>query len=97
ETEVNKNNVEIASSTEQLAKLRKSLKGLSKEDEKTIDQKAKYDKEEAIIEALKNELETTQKHVGNLVEALEGEEAEEEEVELENKALIGRIQSKYAS
>src|SRR3989344_2453159 len=97
ETEVDKNNVEIVSSTEQLGKLRKSLKGLSKEDQKTIDQKAKYDNEEAIIEGLKNQLETTQDHVGNLVKALESEEVEEEEVELENKALIGRIQTKYAS
>jgi type III restriction enzyme len=97
EAEVDKNSVEIASSTEQLAKLRKSLKGLSKEDEKIIDQKIKYDSEEAIIDALKNKLETTQDHVETLVEALKGEEVEEEEVELENKALIGRIQSKYAS
>src|SRR3989338_3445502 len=97
EAEVDKNNVEIASSTEQLGKLRKSLKGLSKEDQEVIDQKAKYDNEEAIIEGLKNELKTTQEHVNGLVEALESEEVEEEEVELENKALIGRIQTKYAS
>ncbi|NTV31321.1 AAA family ATPase [candidate division WWE3 bacterium] len=96
--EIDKNNVEIASSTKQLEKLRKSLKGLSKEDQETIDQKAKYDNEEAIIEGLKNELETTQKHVGSLVvEALESEDVEEEDFELENKSLIGRIQEKYAS
>ncbi|MFZ2253029.1 MAG: AAA family ATPase [Minisyncoccia bacterium] len=97
EAEVNKNNVEMASSTEQLGKLRKSLKGLSKEDQNVIDQKAKYDNEEAIIEGLKNELETTQEHISRLVEALESEDVEEEDVELENKALIGRIQTKYAS
>lgn len=97
EQEFDKNNVEIASSTEQLGKLRKSLKGLSEEDQKVIDQKAKYDNEEAIIENLKNELETAQKHVNNLVEALKSNEKEEEDVELENKTLISSIQTKFAS
>ena len=98
EAEVDKNNVEIASSTEQLGKLRKSLKGLSEEDQKTIDQKAKFDNEEAIIENLKNELETAKDHVGTLVEALESDEEEEDEdVELENKTLIESIQKKFTS
>lgn len=97
EAEVDKNNVEIASSTEQLGKLRKSLKGLSEEDQKVIDQKSRYDNEEAIIENLKNELKTTQDHVGNLVEALENDAEEEEDVELENKTLISSIQTKFAS
>lgn len=98
EAEVDKNNVEIASSTEQLGKLRKSLKGLSEEDQKTIDQKAKFDNEEAIIENLKNELETAKDHVGILVEALESDEEEEDEdVELENKTLIESIQKKFTS
>ncbi len=97
ETEVDKNNVEITSSTEQLGKLRKSLKGLSDEDQKTIDQKAKYDNEEAIIEGLKNKFETTKEHVGTLVEALEGDEEGEEDGELENKTLIKSIQTKYTS
>ncbi len=97
--EVDKNNIEIASSTEQLGKLRKSLKGLSEEDQKIIDQKAKYDDEEAIIESLKNELETKQGHVDSLVEALENPEEEEEteEGELENKVLINSIQTKFAA
>lgn len=97
ETEIEKNAVEIASLTEQLTGLRKSLKGLSEEDQKTIDQKAKYDNEEAIIENLKNELETTQEHVDTLAKTLESEKGEEDEVELENKILIGNIQAKYAS
>ncbi len=97
ETEIEKNAVEIASLTEQLTGLRKSLKGLSEEDQKTIDQKAKYDNEEAIIENLKNELETTQEHVDTLAKTLESEKGEEDEVELENKVLIGNIQAKYAS
>src|SRR5207302_4657176 len=64
-TEVDKNNVEIASSSEQLGKLRKSLKGLSAEDQKTIDQKTKYDNEEAIIEDLKNQL-RSEEHTSEL-------------------------------
>jgi type III restriction enzyme len=97
--EVNKNNVEIASSSEQLEKLRKSLKGLSEEDQKTINQKEKYDNEEAIIENLKNELNTAENHVGTLVEAFksEGREVGDEDIELENKILISGIQKKFAS
>jgi type III restriction enzyme len=97
ETEVDKNAVEIASLTEQLTGLRKGLKGLSEEDQKTIDQKAKYDNEEALIENLKNELETAQEHVATLVESLESEDEEEGEEELENITLIKSIQTKYAS
>lgn len=97
EAEVEKNNVEIASLTEQLAKLRKSLKGLSAADEKTIGQKPKYDDEEAIIEALQNQLETTQENVQALVDSFSGGEEEEEEVELENKAAINDIRKKFAS
>lgn len=97
ETEVNKNSVEMASLTEQVGKQRKSLKGLSEADQKIIDQKAKYDEEETIIEALKNQLETTQEHVGTLVEALETEDEEEEDAELENKALLKSIRTKFGS
>ncbi|MCX6756351.1 MAG: AAA family ATPase [Candidatus Nomurabacteria bacterium] len=98
ETEVEKNNVEIASVTEQLDKLRKSLKGLSKEDQKTINQKAKYDEEETIIGDLQNELSTAQ----GSVESLEAEfykdvATQEEEAELENTAIIKDIKKKFAS
>ncbi|MFZ5391895.1 MAG: TrlF family AAA-like ATPase [Patescibacteria group bacterium] len=97
DTEIEKNAVEIASLTEQLTGLRKSLKGLSEDDQRTIDQKAKFDNEEAIIENLKNELETTQAHVDNLAKTLASEKGENEDVDLENKVLIGNIQAKYAS
>lgn len=95
--EVEKNSVEITSSTEQLDKLRKGLKGLSEEDQKTIDQKVKYDNEEAVIESLSNEIETTHGHVRNLTEALETNNEKEKYANLENQALIDRIQVSVAS
>jgi chromosome segregation ATPase len=69
EAEVNKNAVEIASLTEQLGKLRKGLKGLSAEDQKTIEQKSKYDDEEAIIEAFQNRLDAAGESVQSLAES----------------------------
>ena len=94
--EIEKNNVEITSLAEQLEKLRKSLKGLSEDDRKTIDQKAKYDEEEAVIESLKNELSTAQGNV-EMLEANFGknEEVQVEEVELQNKAVIKDIKGKF--
>jgi chromosome segregation protein len=96
--EIDKNNVEIASLTEQLGKLRKGLKGLSEEDQKTIDEKAKYDNEEAIIEGLKNELTTAHESVQTLESSFTEDDAEEEEdAELQNEALIQGIRKKFAS
>lgn len=98
ETEVEKNTVEIASLAEQLGKMRKGLKGLSEADQKVIDQKAKYDDEEAIIEALQNQLNTAQENVQTLVDSFREEDEEAEEgAELENKAVIKGIRKKFAS
>jgi len=97
ETEVDKNNVEIASLTEQLGKLRKGLKGLSEADQKIIEQKSKYDEEEAIVEALQNQLETAEENVQTLVDSFGEDEEGEEEGEIENKAAIKDIKKKYAS
>lgn len=98
ETEVDKNNVEITSLTEQVGKLRKGLKGLSEADQKIIDQKAKYDEEEAIIEALQNQLDTTQESVQTLVDSFEeDEEEDDDEAEIENKAVIKDIRKKFAT
>jgi len=98
EAEVNKNTVEIASGTEQLGKLRKGLKGLSAEDQKTIEQKSKFDDEEAIIEALQNKLDTAQESVQALVDSFtEDEEDDEGEYEIQNKAVVNNIREKYAS
>jgi chromosome segregation protein len=97
QAEADKNNVEIASLTEQLSKLRKGLKGLSDEDQKTIEQKAKYDDEQAIIEALQNKLATAQESVQTLVDSFDEDEEEEEDVELENIAAIKDIRKKFAA
>lgn len=98
EVEVEKNNVEIDSLTKQLDILRKGLKGLAKEDQETIDQKAKYDSEEGIIENLQNELSTAEEHVHTLVAAFEGNiEEGAEGIELQNEDLIKDIRSKFTS
>jgi|WetSurMetagenome_2_1015567.scaffolds.fasta_scaffold00114_12 chromosome segregation protein len=112
EVEIEKNNVEIESSNKQLVVLRKSLKGLSKDDQDTIDQKPKYDNEEAIIENLKNELSSAEEHVQKLNDVFadnqepEAEdqkieevnlEAEEADTELQNAALINSIKISYDS
>lgn len=97
ETEVEKNKIEIASLTEQLAGLRKDLKGLSNADQKIIEDKTKYDNEEAIIENLNNKLTTTQEHVQELVDSFEDSEEEEEDIDLANNAVIKSIKAKFAS
>jgi type III restriction enzyme len=97
ETEIDKNNVEMTSSAKQLEVLRKSLKGLSEEDQKTIDQKTKFDDEEAIIENLQNELTNAQERVQELEDSFEESEEENEDVELQNKALIKSIRTKFAA
>ncbi|MHB8710151.1 MAG: TrlF family AAA-like ATPase [Minisyncoccota bacterium] len=97
ETEIEKNKVEIESLTEQLGKMRKGLKGLSEADQKVIDQKAKYDEEEAIIEALQNRLDTAKESMQTLVNSFDEEDVEEEDVEMENTAVIKDIRKKFAS
>jgi chromosome segregation protein len=97
EAEVEKNQVEIASLTEQLDRLRKSLKGLSDEDQKTISQKAKYDDEESIIDGLRNKLGTAQESVQTLVESFGSEEEGGEQGELENKDVLDDIRKTFAS
>ena len=97
EAEVEKNAVEIASLTEQLGKLRKSLKGLSEDDQKVIDQKAKYDEEEAIIEALQNQLTSAEENVQTLVDSFDEETENDIDEEIENKAVIKNIRAKFSS
>jgi len=98
EAEIERNNVEITSSAKQLGVLRKSLKGLSEENQKIIDQKARYDDEEAIIESLQNELTNVQERVQVLEDSfIEDDEEEGEDAELQNTALIKSIKSKFAA
>lgn len=96
--EVNKYNVEIASLTEQLKGLRDSLKGLSKVDQAIIDQKAKYDNEETIIENLQNELSNAEEHVETLKSALDGDlDEEDDDLKIENEVLIKGIRNQFSS
>lgn len=98
EIEVIKNNVEVASLAEQLGKMRKGLKGLPEEDQNIIGQKSKYDDEEAIIEALKNQLNATEDNVQALVDSFdEKDDQEEGELEFVNIAIIDAIRKKFAS
>ena len=97
EADVERNRVEISSITEQLEKLRKELKGLSEDDQKVINQKAKYDDEEAIIEALQNRLGVAKENVEVLIDSFEVSDEEEDEVELENAAAIGEIRKEFAA
>ena len=94
--EVDKNNVEIASLNEQLDKLRKGLKGLSEEDQKTINQKAKYDEEEAIIGNLQNDLSTAKESIESLNIEFETENKDSDS-EIENKDVIDAIRGKFTS
>jgi chromosome segregation protein len=95
QTEVDRNAVEIASLTEQLGVLRKGLKGLSEEDQKTIDAKARYDDEEALIERLQNRLDILKDSVRILADSVVADN-EPIEFEIENKAAIEDVQTKFA-
>jgi chromosome segregation protein len=90
--------IEITSLTEQSAKLRKTLKGLSDADQEVIRQKTEYDNEELIIESLKNEL----VRIEDLVKSFESEfdngtADQDDDSELQNKALIKTIKGKYSA
>jgi chromosome segregation protein len=105
EAELDKNTVEISSLTEQLTALRKGLKGLSEDDQKTIAKKAIYDDEESIVQALQNELETVEGQVVALVESLQSDsdagpgevDDPEQTAQLENKTEIDDIRAKFAT
>lgn len=98
EAEADKNNIEIDSLDKQLKELRKTLKGLSKEDQETINQKVKYDNEESIIKNLQNELTTAGKQVQELKMAIDSDWKEEmDNIELQNEALIKSIKSNFSS
>lgn len=98
EAERAKYNLEVTSLTKQLTKLRKALKGLSKAGQEIIKQKSEYDNEELIIENLKNELARAQELVETLKSEFD-EEAEEQDddLEIQNKALLKSIQRKYSA
>lgn len=99
EVEVNRYSVEVTSLSTQLQGLRAGLKGLSLADQAVIDQKAKYDREQAIVDDLKNELANAKAQIGSLEVAFGGGEGREEPepTELQNAALIRELRTQFAA
>ncbi|HEY1170877.1 MAG TPA: AAA family ATPase [Verrucomicrobiae bacterium] len=96
EVEVQKNNVEITSLSEQLTALRNSLKGLSEEDQKLINLKSKYDLEEGLIEGLHNKLAIAKSNIELLVDSFnETEQKNDPPEDIENKEAIRQVQEKF--
>ncbi len=98
EIELAKYHLEITSLETQLATMRKALKGLSDSDQQIIKQKTQHDNEELIIENLKNNLTRVEELVGTLKSELdEGVGKPEDDLEVQNTALIKTIKRKYAA
>jgi chromosome segregation protein len=98
ETEIAKYDLEIQSLSEQVAKLRKNLKGLSEVDQDIIKQKAPHDDEEQILEGLKNQLEQAQELTATFQTELTGQlTIQDEDFDLHNKVIVRGIQKKYAA
>lgn len=97
EAEIAKYNVETASLAAQLATLRKSLKGLSEADQETIRQKAEYDNEEFVVDSLNNELDREKDLVDTLASELGDEDETQDDLDIQNKALIKSIRGKYSA
>jgi type III restriction enzyme len=95
ESEINKYKIEITSLAKQIEGLRAGLVGLSEEDQDIINQKAKYDNEEAIFARLKNELGHAHKIVDNLKSEFLINAEEQEAIELQNVDLIQNIQNLF--
>jgi type III restriction enzyme len=96
EAEVGQSATGAASLTEQLDKLRKGLKGLSKADEKTINLKSKFDDEEELIGALQERLNVVSENVQAFMDASnDGAEDEEVEYDIENKIVITKIRERF--
>lgn len=97
EADIAKYKIEISSLTKQLATLRKSLRGLSESDQEIVKQKSLYDNEELIIESLKNQVDQNKLLVESFEQDFDSEiEDVDEELELQNVALIKSIREKYS-
>ena len=98
EAEMAKYGLEVTSLTQQLATLRKALKGLSDADQEIIKQKTLYDNEELIIQTLKNDLARAKELLASLESEFENHIAQEhDDLELHNTALVESIRKKYFS
>jgi type III restriction enzyme len=98
ETEIAKYTLESTSLTEQLGALRQGLKGLSEADQKIISRKSAYDKEELLVDELKNEL----ARAADLVKRIENEyhdnvRQETDFEDIENTTLLKQIAEKYSA
>ncbi len=96
DTEISQYDLEIESLTLQATSLRDSLRGLSGEDQETIQQKARYDNEQFIVESLENKL----NHLKDEFSGLSVTLSEDDEVvsglsDLQNPEIISKIQAQY--
>lgn len=95
ESDINKYKTEITSLTKQIMALRASLIGLSEEDQDIINQKAKYENEETVINDLEYELENTCQIIGNIKAGFSIDLGEKEKVEFQNVELMQKIQALF--
>lgn len=95
--EIEKADLEVSSLTKQAEALRKGLKGLSEDDQKTIERKPLFDNEEALIDDLETQVIQFVEAVGELerqLPAIEAQEADGNEA-ITNVALIKDVRSSY--
>jgi len=94
EHEIENFNLELQSLNTRVANIRKSLKGISDEDQATINKKPKYEAEQTIISNSKNELHVFENKADELLRLLESYPEPLGSIEeLENKQLIQNISS----
>lgn len=92
EQEIENFNLESQSLNNQAENIRKSLKGVSTDDQETINKKPKFEKEETIISNSKNELTIFENKADDLLRLLENYPEPLGDIEqLENKDLIQNI------
>lgn len=92
EQEIENFNLESQSLNNQADNIRKSLKGVSSDDQETINKKTKFEKEETIILNSKNELKVFENKADELLRLLENYPEPLGDIEdLENKDLIKNI------
>ena len=96
--EIDNFNLESNSLNRQADNIRKSLRGVSEENQKTINKKSKYELEDTIISNSKNELQIFENKADELIKLLETyPEPLGSKDELENKILIQEISNEVNS
>ncbi|MEZ4816902.1 MAG: AAA family ATPase [Flavobacteriaceae bacterium] len=96
--EIDNFNLESNSLNSQAENIRKSLRGVSEENQKTINKKSKYELEDTIISNSKNELQIFENKADELIKLLETYPEPLGSVdELENKTLIQEISNEVNS